>query len=93
MCKIVTKKNKKNKNEANTTTSSNNWSDSQPIYSVTKSTTLTNFLSIFALMSLARVKKASSTLMLALALVSKNFTLYSMASCPANITLVSTIKI
>lgn len=41
---------------------------------------LTNFLSIFALMSLASVKKPSSTLILALALVSKNFTPYSTAS-------------
>lgn len=35
----------------------------------------------FALMSRARVKKASSTLMFALAEVSRNFVPYSMASC------------
>ena len=43
--------------------------------------TLTTFFSIFILMSLASVKKASSTLMDALAEVSTNLMPYSMANC------------
>lgn len=42
---------------------------------------LTNFFSILALMSLASVKKASSTFIDALALVSRNFIPYSTANC------------
>ena len=40
-----------------------------------------NLFSMLTLMSLARVKNASSTLMLALAEVSMNFIPYSIASC------------